>query len=473
MSVAVYSNHNVMLNEAAQALQQTLRGRVILPTHQDYDEARRIWNGVIDRHPAIIARCLGPSDVIAAVNFAREHELVISVRGGGHNVAGHAVNDGGLVIDLSQMRGVRVDPRSRIVHVQGGATWADVDRETQLFGLVVPSGHISSTGVGGLTLGGGYGHLRSKYGLSADNLISADVVTADGRLVTASEDENADLFWALRGGGGNFGVVTSFEFRCHPVGTTVYRCAMFYPVEEAGSVIRRWREFMTTAPDEYTSNVLFWTIPDLPIFPDAARGRDAIVVVGVYSGDPEAGEIYTRPMRSLATPLLDLSGIVPYLTVQTGWDPFYPYGTHNHYWKGTHLNGLTDEIIDLIAEMGAQKPTPQSLLLLWHFGGAVTRVDPTATAFWSRKVPFMVTFDATWIDPADAEKSVRWSREGVAAMRRFSDGGLYLNFPGMGEEGDAMIRAAYGGNYERLVAIKTKYDPTNVFHMNQNIKPAL
>ncbi|MBZ0293398.1 MAG: FAD-binding oxidoreductase [Anaerolineae bacterium] len=473
MSVTISPNQASILTEAAQALQQHIRGQVILPADQDYEEIRRVWNGVINRRPAVIVQCLGASDVIVSVNFAREHGLDISVRGGGHNVAGYAVNDNGMMIDLSLMRGVRVNPQARSVQVQGGAIWSDVDRETQLFGLAVPNGHISTTGVAGLTLGGGYGHLRSKYGLTVDNLLSVDIVTADGRLLTASEQENSDLFWAVRGGGGNFGIVTSFEFRCHTIGTTIYRCAPFYPVEQAGDFIRHWRDFMASAPDEYTSNAIFWTIPDLPVFPEAARGRDVIGLLGVYCGDPEVGEKYTRPMRELGEAILDLSGAVPYLTAQTGWDPFFPHGNLNYYWKSSHLSDLTDEAIDVIVGMGAQKPTPNTLLLLWHFGGAVRRVEPTATAFWSRKVPFMLSFDATWSDPTDAEDCIRWSREGVQSMQRFSDGGSYLNFPGMGEEGDALVRAAYGGNYERLVAIKTKYDPTNLFHLNQNIKPAL
>jgi FAD/FMN-containing dehydrogenase len=473
MTVIALPSQRSRLIEAALALQKEIRGQVITPAGEDYDDVRRVWNGMIDRYPAVIVRCLGASDVIAAVNFAREYNLEISVRGGGHNVAGHAVNNDGMMIDLSLMRGVRVNPRARTVQVQGGAIWSDVDRETQLFGLAVPNGHVSTTGVAGLTLGGGYGHLRNKYGLTADNLISVEIVTANGRLLIASEHEHEDLFWAVRGGGGNFGIVTSFEFRCHPIGTTVYRSAPFYPIEMAGDVIRQWRDFMASAPDEYTSNVAFWTIPDVPAFPEAARGRDVVGVLGVYCGDPAAGEVYTRPMRALGEPVLDLSGAAPYLAIQSGWDPFFPHGDLNYYWKSTHLAALTDEAIDILAAIGMQKPTPMSLMLLWHFGGAVTRVEPTATAFWSRKISFMLSFDATWASPADAEACIRWSREGVRTMQEFSDGGSYLNFPGMGEEGEALVRAAYGGNYERLVAIKTKYDPTNLFHLNQNIKSAL
>lgn len=463
----------ILYESAVQALRQQMRGQVILPRDDSYDEVRRVWNGMIDRYPAIIVRCLGPNDVIAAVNFARDNDLDIAVRGGGHNVAGYAVNDNGMMIDLSLMRGVRVNPVSRTVQVQGGAVWADVDRETQLFGLVVPSGHVSTTGVAGLTLGGGYGHLRNKYGLTADNLLSVDIVTADGRLLTASEQDYADLFWAVRGGGGNFGIVTSFEFRCHPVGTSVFRCVAFYPVEQGADVLRQWRDFMADGVDEFTSNVAFWTIPDLPIFPEAARGRQVVGVLGVYCGDLETAEQYTRPMRELGTPLLDLSGPAPYLLVQSAWDAFYPHGELNYYWKSSHLSGMTDDVIDNLVRYGTQMPNSLSLMLIWHFGGAVQRVDPAATAFWSRKVPFMVTFDAIWADPSEADACTIWSREGVRTMQNFSDGGSYLNFPGMGEEGDRMVRAAYGGNFERLVAIKTKYDPTNVFHLNQNIKPRL
>jgi FAD/FMN-containing dehydrogenase len=355
--------------------------------------------------------------------------------------------------------------------VQGGAPWSAVDRETQLFGLATPSGYVSTTGVAGLTLGGGFGHLRRKYGLSLDNLLSVDIVTADGQLRRAAEDENPDLFWAIRGGGGNFGVVTSFEFRLHPVGPQVFLCAPIYPAEDAQSILRQWQDFMATAPDDLSSNAAFWTVPDLPGFPEEARGKPMLLVATLFPSDPEEGERLTMPLRRLGTPLLDLSGALPYTAAQQSFDPFFPYTTQQYYFKATYLNHLGSDVIDTIAAAAARRPSPQSLIPIWHFGGAMHRVAPTATAFWSRHVPYMVSHDAVWARPADADANISWARDSWAATRCYSDGGLYLNFPGFGEEGEALVRAAYGDNYDRLAALKARYDPTNLFRMNQNIKP--
>jgi FAD/FMN-containing dehydrogenase len=449
----------------------TLRGELLIAGDAGYDQARQVWNSMIERRPACIVRCSGAADVVAAVNFARQHALLISVRGGGHNVAGTAVCQGGMMIDLSLMRGVRVDAGARSVRVQGGAVWSDVDRETQLFGLGVPNGYASITGVAGLTLGGGYGAMRRKYGLTCDNLLSADIVTADGQLRVASETENADLFWAIRGGGGNFGIVTSFEFRCHPIGPQVYLCAPLYPMAEAAHVLRQWRDFMATAPEEISSNAAFWSIPATADFPEQLHGRDVVVVDTTYNGDPEEGERATRPLRQLGTPVLDLSGVISYTAAQSAFDPFFPKNIHRYYWKAIHLDHLNDTVIAAIVQAGKARPTPMTLLPIWHFGGAMCRVDPTATAFWNRQAPFMVSFDAVWDDPADTERSIAWSCSAWSAMRDFSSGGIYVNFPGLGEEGQELVKAAYGGNYERLVAIKSQVDPTNLFRLNQNIKP--
>ncbi|MDQ5852532.1 MAG: FAD-binding oxidoreductase [Chloroflexota bacterium] len=458
--------------ETIQDFKQRLRGALLRPGDEDYDEARQVWNGMIDRRPAFIVRCTGAADVVDAVNFAREHELLVSVRGGGHNVAGTAVCDGGLMIDLSPMRGVHVDPKTRTVRAQGGATWGDLDRETQLFGLATPGGVISTTGIAGLTLGGGFGHLRRKYGLSSDNLLSVDIVTADGKLLTASEQEHTDLFWAIRGGGGNFGVVASFEFQLHPVGPIVMLCAPVYPIEQARDVLPAWRDFMATAPDELSSNALFWSIPDIPAFPEHARGKPVLMLPGLYAGPAEEGAEMVQPLREIGTPLLDLSGPAPYAAVQSSFDPFFPKGTLLYYWKSIYLDRLDDEVIDAVTAAAEQRPSPLTVMPIWHFGGAMSRVRAGETAFRARDVPFMLSIDSTWADPADSERNIAWTRDVWRSMHRFSSGGLYLNFPGFGEEGQDLVKAAHGDNYDRLAAVKRTYDPTNFFRMNQNIKPA-
>lgn len=455
-----------------QTLRERFRGPIHEPGEPGYNEARVIWNRMIERRPALIARCRGTADVIEAVNFARTHNLLVSIKGGGHNVSGTALGDGGVMIDLSLMRGIWVNPEARTVRVQGGAVWGEVDRETQLYGLAAPNGYVSTTGVAGFTLGGGYGALRRKYGLACDNLLSVEIVTADGALRRASETENPDLFWALRGGGGNFGVVTSFEFRCYPVGPMIFLCAPFYPIEQAREIIRSWRDFMATAPEDYTSNAVLWSIPDLPAFPAEARGRNVVLLPGLWAGAAEEGEKIAEPLRHLATPLMDLSGIVPYLAAQTSFDPFFPYGQRQNYWKAIHLNHLHDEVIDRLVDAAMARPSPLTLIPIWHFGGAISRVLPTDTAFWHRKVPFMVSFDAAWTDPVDAEKNINWARSSWNAMRPYSDGGVYVNFPGVEEDPETLIRAVYDANYDRLRRIKAKYDPTNLFRMNQNIQPA-
>ena len=460
-----------MLDEATiEEFRGRLRGPLLTPDDPGYDEARAVRNGLIDRRPALIARCSGTADVVACVNFARERGLLLSVRGGAHNVAGNAVNDGGLVIDLSQMRGVFVDPEARIARVQGGATWADVDSETQLFGLATPGGVISSTGIAGLTLHGGVGWLRRKYGLSLDNLLSVEIVTADGQVRTASATENEDLFWAVRGAGSNFGVVTSFEFRLHPVGPLVALAAPAYALEDARRVVPAWRDFMASAPEEMSSEAVFWSVPAIEAFPPDLHGRSIVIVATVYSGDAEEGERAMQPLRELAEPLLDLSGIEPYTALQTGFDWAFPKGWL-YYWKSLYLNALDEAVITAIIDLAASRPSPQALIALWHHGGAMTRTGAAETAFGSRAAPFLASFDTTWTDPADTDRAIAWTREAWSAMHRFSDGGLYLNFPGFGEEKTALVRAGYGENYDRLVALKTQYDPDNLFRMNLNIAP--
>jgi FAD/FMN-containing dehydrogenase len=443
----------------------------LTPDDPGYDEARAVRNGLIDRRPALIIRCNGAADVVAAVNFARDRGLLVSVRGGGHNVAGNAVNDGGLVIDLSAMRGVWVDPEARTVRVQGGATWGDVDRETQLYGLATPGGVISTTGVAGLTLHGGWGWLRRKYGYSVDNLLAVDIVTADGQPRRASETENPDLFWAVRGAGSNFGVVTSFEFRLHPLGPMVALAAPFYALEDAEQVLPAWRDFMAASSEDVASNALFWGIPAVEAFPAELHGRAVLILATMYAGDATEGEQVLQPLRELATPLLDLSGTMPYATLQSAFDPFFPKGWL-YYWKSLYLDRLDEEVVPAIVRYAAERPTPNALMALWNLGGgAARRVGAEATAFGSREAPYLLSFDTTWTDPADTERNIAWTRTAWADMRRFGGGGLYLNFAGFGEEKEALVRASYGPNYERLATLKAQYDPHNLFRMNQNIQP--
>lgn len=457
--------------EAVDALSQGVRGEVLLPGGDGYDDARAIWNGLIDRRPAVIVRCLGAADVVQAVDFARERGLLLSIRGGGHNVAGNAVNDGGLVIDLSRMRGVHVDPATRTVRTQGGATWADCDREAQLHGLAVPGGVVSTTGVGGLTLHGGVGHLRRKHGLSIDNLVSVDIVTADGRLRRASASENEDLFWAVRGAGSNFGVVTSFEFRAHPVGPTVAVGAVFYPQEDWATVLPAWRDAMAEAPEELSSLAIVWSVPPGEPFPEEHHGKPVLVVAGAYAGPLEEGEKAVQPLRRLGTPLVDLSGPWPWVGLQSGFDAMFPPG-ELRYWKSRALADLTDEAIATIGEYAPTRPTPLTDIVIWHNGGAMARVGETETAFAGRDATFHVTAEASWTDPRQTDEAIAWARELWDAMGRHSTGGLYLNFPGLGEEKEALVRAGYGVNYERLAALKATYDPANLFRMNMNITPA-
>jgi FAD/FMN-containing dehydrogenase len=457
--------------EALQGFVEGVRGAVLRPGDQGYDDARAIWNGLIDRRPAIIVQCTGAADVVDAVNFAREQNLLLSVKGGGHNVAGNAVNDGGLVVDLSQMRGVHVDPSTQTVRAEGGATWGECDRESQLFGLAVPGGVVSTTGIAGLTLHGGVGHLRRKHGLSIDNLLSVDIVTADGRLRRASATENEDLFWAVRGAGSNFGVVTSFEFRAHPVGPFVTVGAVFYAVEDWSAVLPAWRDYMASAPDELSSLALFWNVPAHEPFPPEHHGKPVVIVAAVYAGSVEDGEPVVQPLRELTRPLVDLSGPWPWLGLQSGFDAFFPKG-ELRYWKSRALADLSEQAIAEIAEFAARRPTPITDIVIWHHGGAMSRVGEAETAYGGRDAAFLVTGEVSWTDPAQTDEAIAFGREFWAAMGKHSTGGVYLNFPGLGEEKEALVRAGYGANYERLAALKAKFDPANLFRMNLNITPA-
>lgn len=450
------------------------RGRCLSAHDDGYDEARVIWNGSIDKRPALIAQCVGTADVIDAVNFARKHDLRVAVRGGGHNVAGHAMCDDGLVIDLSPMTGVRVDVAAQTVRADGGCTLGDVDRETQAFGLAAPLGVVSLTGIAGLTLCGGLGWLRRKHGMACDALISADVVTADGKLVTASKDKNPNLFWAIRGGGGNFGIVTSFEYQLYPVGPLVTLCAPFYRLgDNAPEITRRWTEFMAAAPEDVSSNLLMWTIPPHPAFPEELHGTPFVAPAAVHTGALEDGEQLLRPLRELGEPILDLSGQLPYAGVQAAFDPLFAKGERRNYWKSLYLNRLDNEAIDRVVARALDRPSPWALVAFWHLGGAMNRVPPSETALGVRDASYLYSLDISWTDPADDAHAIAWTRDAWAEMQDYSNGAVYLNFPGYGEEGEALLRTSYGSdNYDRLVEIKNKYDPLNMFRLNQNIKPA-
>ncbi len=446
-----------------QGLKQDFRGELLKPVEAGYDEARKVWNGMIDRRPALIARCTGVADVMSCVNFARANNLLLAVRGGGHGVAGNAVCDGGLMIDLSRMKGVRVDPARRTARAEAGVTWRDFDRETQTFGLATTGGQISTTGVAGLTLGGGWGHLARQYGLASDNLVSADVVTADGQLLSASASENPDLFWALRGGGGNFGVVTSLEYRLYPL-RQVLAGILAYPFHQAKEVLRLFRDLTVAAPDQLASDVAVLTLPD---------GTSVVGVVACHSGSLAEGERLLKPLRTYGPPVMDQVSPMTYTTAQQLQDPLAPAGLR-HYWKSSFLKEISDEAIETIVAYGAKRPTPLCQALIEHqLGGVVRRIDRDATAFAQRDAEYAFTAIGLCTDPAEDAKCARWAREFWEAMQPWSTGGVYVNYlGGEADEGRERIKAAYGSEkYSRLVAMKNKYDPTNLFRLNQNIKP--
>lgn len=461
-----------LAEETVQAFQADLRGEIILPGDPEYDEARRIWNAMIDKYPALIARCGDAGDVAAAVNFAREQELPLAVRGGGHNVSGSAVCDDGLVIDLTLMNEVAVDEEARVAHVEAGATLGDVDRATQEHGLATPTGNMSRTGIAGLTLSGGLSWLRRKVGMSVDNLLAVEIVTADGRLRRASQDENEDLFWGVRGGGGNFGVVTSFEFRLHPVGPEILFLTTMYPIDLGQKVMTAWREWTLTAPEEASTDCLFWSIPASPPFPEPLHGAPVVVVAGMYAGPKEEGVEAFQPLRQIGEPLIDMTGPMAYTEAQSMFDPFFAEGSRQ-YWKSLYLDDLSDEAIATIVDRAKQRPSPRTLVPIRHLGGAISRVGETETAVGNRSAQYLFSADSTWDDPDDDEANVTWTRSFWREMHRFSHGGIFLSFPGMGEEGQQLVEAAHGPNHERLVALKNKYDPNNLFRMNQNISPTV
>jgi FAD/FMN-containing dehydrogenase len=416
-----------------------------------------------------IVRCAGVADVITTVNFARDNDIQIAVREDGHNVAGYAVSEGGLVIDLSRMRSVQVDPDRRTARVEGGATLGDIDHETQVFSLAVPIGLVSATGIGGFALHGGYGWLSQKHGLAADNILAVDIVTADGRLCKAGAGENEDIFWAIRGGGGNFGVVTTFEFHCHPVGPQVWFAAPFYPLEKAGAGLAFFRDFMKDAPEELSALAVLWNAPDEPSFPRHAGGGPVLIFAAHYDGPVAAGERATRSLRVFDTPIADLSGSMRFLDVQRFFDADYPNGRF-YYWKSQYVPEMRDDVIRLAVRQGAERPSPITSIDIWPLGGAAARVDQGATAFASRRATFLYNIESNWDHPRATDTNIAWTRKAFEEMNRLMKGGTYLNFPGFAEEGEDPVKGAYGGNYGRLRAIKAKYDPGNLFRGNFNIK---
>jgi FAD/FMN-containing dehydrogenase len=435
-----------------------LRGEIVRPEEDGYDAARAVFNGMIDKRPALIVRCAGTSDVIRGVDFAHAHDLLLAVRSGGHNVAGKAVCDGSLMLDLSPMKGMRVDPARRRARAQSGLTLGEFDHETQAFGLATPLGVVSMTGIAGLTLGGGLSWLNGKHGLACDNLLSADVVTADGRLLTASEEENEVLFWGIRGGGGNFGVVTSFEYRLHPVGP-VLAGGLRYPAAKARDVLRFYHEFASGCPDELSTSALL------------GRAPDGSLVAGItvcYCGAIEEGERVLRPLRAFGSPLEDGIRPMAYTALQSVPDEGFPPG-QQHYWKSSNLEHLSDEAIEVMVRLVKEMPSPSSGVGLQQMHGAASRVDPAATAFPHRDEHYDLLILSQWANPADSEENVRWTRELFEAMQPFVGKGVYVS--NLGEEEGDRVKEAYGEHYERLVALKDRYNPTNLFRLNQNVKP--
>ncbi|NTU80911.1 MAG: FAD-binding oxidoreductase [Chloroflexales bacterium] len=460
----------VSLDDAVvQELGSRLRGELIRPGDAGYEAARKLYNGMIDKRPALIARCVDVADVIATVTFASAQQLPLAIRGGGHSGPGLGSVDGGVVIDLVHMKGIHVDPVARTVRVAGGCTWGEVDHATHAFGLATPSGFVSSTGVGGLTLGGGIGYLARTYGLTIDNLLGVEMVLADGSVVSANADEHADLFWAVRGGGGNFGVVTSFLFQLHPI-SIVYGGPMFWPMEQASDLLHFWRDFILSAPEDINGWFAFVTVPPAPTFPEAFHLQKMCAIVWCYSGPLEQAEERFRPIRAFSPPAIDAAGPIPWPALQSIFDGLFPSGLQ-WYWKADFFRELSDSAIDLHIKYGAQLPTMQSTMHLYPINGAAQRVGKNETAFSFRDASFAEVIVGVDPDPANNERMIAWARDYWTALHPHSAGGGYVNM--IMDEGEAMVKAAYGENYARLAQIKARYDPTNLFHINQNIKPGV
>ena len=451
------------------ALKRSLKGAILLPSDDAYEDARKIWNATIDKRPGMIVRCSTTADVVHVVNFARENGLVLAIRGGGHNIAGNALCDDGIVIDLSRMKAASVDPAKRRVTIEGGATLADLDAATQVHGLATPLGINSTTGVAGLTLGGGFGWLSRKYGMTIDNLESAEVVTAAGEVVRASATEHPDLFWALRGVSGNFGVVTRFEFRLHPVGPDVLSGLIVYPISEAKTVLQRYREFVAKAPDELSVWTVLRLAPPLPFLPEAVHGKGIVALALLYTGDPKQGQPLIEPLRKFGTPAGEHVGAQPYTAWQKAFDPLLTPGARN-YWKSHNFTTLPDGLFDAVLASIGKLPSPQCEIFFGALGGATTRPSPDSAAYAHRDARFVMNVHGRWENAADDQRCIAWARDFFNASAPFASGGVYVNFL-TADEGNR-VRAAYGPNYDRLVQVKRKYDPGNLFCVNQNIRPA-
>ena len=464
------ANPDVVPADALNGLRAGLRGTMCLPGEAGYDGARTIWNAMVDRRPAAIVRAAGAADVLRAVEFAREHRLLLAVRGGGHNIAGNAVCDGGLMLDLSPMKSVRVDPVARTARVEPGVTLGEFAREAQAFGLATPTGINSTTGVGGLTLGGGFGWISRKHGLTVDNLLSADVVTADGKLLHASDKENADLFWAVRGGGGNFGVATSFEYRLHSVGPEVISGLIVHPFAQARELLEGYRRFVASAPDEVTAWVVLRKAPPLPFLPAEVHGKEILVFAVCAIGDTQHAVKAVAPLRALGRPIADVIGPHPFAGWQTALDPLLTPGARN-YWKSHDFKKLDDGFLEVVLDAAGRLPSPECEIFIGHLGGAINRIPGNATAYPHRDVEFVMNIHTRWRDPAQDQECIAWARRVFDAAAPFSTGGVYVNFMPQ-DETQRVHGGAYGTNYERLARLKAKYDPTNLFRMNQNIRPA-
>lgn len=444
--------------ESVREFEEALLGRILCPGDDGYDQARRTWNASVDKRPAVIVRCQGASDVTDALNFARDNELEIAVRSGGHNVAGNAVCDGGMVIDLSAMKAIHVEPRRRTLRAEAGCTWGELDHATQAFGMATPGGVVSTTGIAGLTLGGGVGWLVRRRGLTCDNVLSIDLLTADGRMLTASADQNEELFWGLRGGGGNFGIATSFEYTLHDQGP-VLGGMLVHPRSRAPELLRFYRSFMAEAPWELTAYAALVASPG---------GDPLVALILCYSGDDlDEGEALLRPLREFGPPLEDNVARMPYVEMQCLLNPAFPSGNH-HYWKSSFLRELTDGAIDALVD-GASGASPLTAVVLEYYGGRASLPDTDATAFPHRRARYDLGILAQWTDPAESRRQIEWTRGLWNAMQRFASGDVHFNF--LNDDGEAGIRSAFGANYQRLVALKRKYDPNNLFHLNHNIKP--
>ncbi len=452
-----------------EAMRARFAGRMILPGDAGYDAARRVWNGMHDRRPALIASCGGEEDVVAAVRFAAEHQLLTALKGGAHSVAGYSTVEGGLLIDLSAMNNIDVDPAKRTAVVGAGATWGALDRATQAFGLMAPGGEVSLTGVAGLTLGGGMGFARRALGLSCDSLESARIVTADGKARTASPEENSDLFWALQGGGGNFGVVTSFTFRLHTLGPNVFGLSVAYPLEIAEKVLTAWRDFAESAPREVSLNCNIWSVPEVDAFPDELHRAPFIMIEGIYAGEPEVGGQVLDPLRRIAEPLWDESGVTTYLAAQSAFDELLPDGKR-YYWKSHFLNEMGDEATSKIVDWANRRINPATLIVLRHLGGAIADVPEDATAFGNRSAAYNVSIDNGWDSREDDEANIAWSRECWTDLKQVSANGVYLNFNA--DDGTRLLGAGAQANVERLRGVKSRYDGGNLFRLNANVEPA-